>query len=707
MAATKVHEKAVIWMTGSYSVKDLLFKRAEVREKLSMLTETTVEFLSKKTNVKLEDLLGKNMTIHVQTEGHKERLFTGTITSVEGLGFRDGYSHFVAELRPWYWMLTRTRDSRIFQDKSVIDIMKEVFGDHGFGEFKDSTKATYKKRDYCVQYRESDFDFLNRLFEEEGIYYFFDHAGSDKKSEKLVLADGVSAHSPVPEKSKLDFYARDASAARRGDHVAEWARQEYVQTGKVTLQDFDFLSPSADLKTSNAIKHGKHSHNKYEAYDYPGHYRKDTGLGNSRARVRMESEAVQHALWRGAATVRTLATGATFSLKGHSKDVDSDEYLVTEATYYLQTTSGYDEVKIRHDLDANRINFPEDMNDIFSVVFGAIPKKEQFRAPLETSWPEIAGMHTAIVTGPKGEEIHTDEHGRIKVQFHWDRDGKKDDKSSCWVRVVTPWSGKNWGMIHIPRIGQEVAIQFEEGDPDRPICTGMLYNKETKPPYALPANKTQSGIKTNSSKKGGGFNELMFEDKKDAELVRFQAEKDYEQIVKNNAEILIGLAKKDKGNLTQTVQNDVTETIKKGDHTFTIETGSQIIKIKTDKTVTIDKDKTQTVKGKNTRTITGNDTTEIKQGNQTNTVKMGNHTNEVKMGNITVKANLGKIAMQALQSIELKCGASTIKMTPASIEIKSPMIKAQGQAMVQVKAPITQVNADAMLLLKGGITLIN
>lgn len=262
------------------------------------------------------------------------------------------------------------------------------------------------------------------------------------------------------------------------------------------------------------------------------------------------------------------------------------------------------------------------------------------------------------MTGPSGEEIYTDQYGRIKVQFPWDRDGQNDEHTTCWVRVVTPWSGKAWGMIAVPRIGQEVVIQFEDGDPDRPICTGMLYNADTMPPYALPDNMTQSGVKTNSSKGGGGFNELMFEDKKDKELVRLQSEKDYVEIIKNNATITIGLEKKDPGDLTMTVQNSRTETIKKGDLTLTVETGNEKRDIKTDRTEKIGANAKQEVGGNKETKVTGNQKTDV----------TGNKTEDV-TGSFTSKV-MQSISIESMVEIELKVGASSIKLDHSGITIK-------------------------------------
>jgi len=699
MAESKPHEHSIVWMTGSYKVRDLLLKRAIIREGLSKLTETTVEFQCKNKAVKLDQIVGQTMNLHVMTDDGTDQKYSGLCISVENLGMRDGYGHYVAEVRPWFWLLTRTQDCRVFQNLSAVDIIKQLLNEHGFSDFRDRLSGSYESREYCLQYRESDFDFICRLMEEEGIYYYFDSTSDKNSPEKLLLCDGVSGHSPISGSSTVEFHARDDADRRRKDHIAEWGREEILTRGKVTLNDFDFLSPSADLKVNNKIEKGTHNHKSYEVYDYPGHYRKNTGLGNTQARVRMEAEAIRHKRWRGASSVRGLATGYTFKLKNHPEKEANAEYLVVDCVHYLQVAGDFAEREtqrkrpqnsgeMRHDLKAANMDFPEEMKgDAYASTFGAIPKQDQYRAPLTTPWPEISGLHTATVTGPSGEEIWTNEHGQIKVQFHWDREGENDEKSSCFVRVVTPWSGKGWGMVAVPRIDQEVVIQFEEGDPDRPICTGMLYNKDTMPPYTYPDDQTQMGFKTNSSKGGGGYNEWMFEDKKDAELMRVQAQKDHQMLVKNKSVETVGLdeidagAHDEDGCVSRVVKQHVTETLLDGDHYFTIETGSQEIEIKTDKT--------QTIEGKHTKTITGDDAT------------------TVKTGNMTVDVSAGKIEMTAAIEILLTVGGSSIKIDNSGVTIKGPMIKVEGTAMVEAKAPMTTVKGDAMLTLKGGLTMIN
>ena len=711
MAESKPHEHSLVWMSGGYQAQDILLKRAIVREGLSKLTETTVEFQSKNKAVKLEGFVGQAMNVHIMAEGGKERMFTGVCVSAENLGFRDGYGHYVAEVRPWFWMLTRTQDCRVFQEMHVVDIITQVLKDRGFSEIQNRLSDTYEVRAYCVQYRETDYDFVCRLMEEEGIYYYLDNKMDANKIEKLVLCDGVGGHSPVSGNSTLEYHARDNNDRRREDHIAEWAAEESLTRGKVTLNDFDFMNPTGEQKAISTIENGDHRYFKHEVYDYSGHHHGENAsvkqaspakkvVATKQAQVRMEAEAIRHKRWRGAGSVRTLGTGNWFKLQDHPDADANKEYLVTDAIHYIQVSSDFADKDLRHDLDARNMDFPEEMKgDAYACTFGAIPKQDQFRAPLTTPWPEISGLHTAIVVGPSGEEIHTDKYGRIKVQFHWDRKGKKDEKSSCWVRVVTPWSGKNWGMVAVPRMGQEVVIQFEEGDPDRPICSGMLYNEDTMPPYKYPDDQTQVGIRTDSSKDvndAKAYNELMFDDKADSEMMRVQAQKDHQMLIKNKSVVTIGLDEvdtgehDDEGSLSQVVQNHVTETIKDGDHYVTIEKGDEEIKIETgSQLLEIKKDKTQTIEGKHTKTITGNDAT------------------TVKTGNMTVDVKSGKITMTAAIEIMLKVGESSIKIDNSGVTIKGPIIKIQADGMAEMKSPATTVKGDGMLTLKGGITMIN
>lgn len=694
MVDSKPHDDARSWMSGDYTINGLRLVRAVIHEGLSNLTEMSVMFTSFKQEADLADIVGRTMRVHSMTEDEKERMFTGLCVSAENVGDRGGYGIYVAEVRPWFWLLTRTRDCRVFQEKSAVEIIKQIFSENGFSDYKDQLTDSYDKRVYCVQYRETDYDFICRLMEEEGIYFYFKNDLDSKSVEELILCDSVSAHSPVPGHSSIDFLARHAarrSERSRRNHIYEWSKTERLTTGEMTLNDFDFLSPTTELKVKKAIAKGQHSHNKFEVYDYPGKYRKDTSLGDKRAQVKMEAEAVMHLRYAGAGNVRSQGVGQTFFLEDHPITSNASGFLVSDAKHYVQDPNCFDENDSRFDLPAMKREFPSEMaEEVYACTFGAIPKLEQFRAPLVTPWPEIPGLHTATVVGKSGEEIWTDEHGRIKVQFHWDREGKKDENSSCWVRVVTPWSGTGWGMVALPRMGQEVVIQFEEGDPDRPICTGMLYNEPKKPAFNYPDDATQSGIRTRSSKGGGEkeYHELMFEDKKGDEMMRLQAQKDHQVLIKNKSVETIGLdahemvdgegkikSDVDDGSVHRTVKKTVTDIIQEGDHILEVNKGDQNFT--------------------------------IEKGSQTFKIDTGDQTFQIAKGDVSVTADLGKITMEATTSIELKVGGSSIKLEPAKITIKSTVLDIKGDAKADLSAPMTNVKASGILVLNGALTKIN
>lgn len=728
MFSTKPHEKAASWMSCEFDGETTLHK-ATIREELGTISEMRVEFEVPRP-VSPRQFVGKVMRVHVELSPGVGRSFSGICVSVEAR--IDGkQTALEAEVRPWLWMLTRNQNSRIFQEKTVKEIIEQVFSDASFSDYEFHLNSSYDTRVYCVQYRESDFDFISRLMEQEGIYYYFESELNELDTFKMVICDDMGGHSAVPEYSTIEYCRSDSIGTSSDDQIFDWSLEQSVLTGKVTLDDFDFLNPGSDLTAASIQERGTHSYKSYEIYDTPGRQMIDgmdpTGeidRGGNLARVRLESEVVRFETWRGRTGVRTMGVGRTFGLTNFPADPVNKEYLVTSAVHEIEADYG------RHfqKLDKDRA--------VYACGFTAIPVTVPFRSRQRTRWPGIPGIQTAIVVGPSGEEIYTDQYGRIKVQFHWDRVGENNENSSCWVRVVTPWSGKKWGMIHIPRIGQEVVIQFEEGDPDRPLCTGMLYNQDTMPPYALPENKTQSGIRTDSSKDvsdAAHYNELMFEDKAGNELVRMQAQKDHDLLVKNKYNVTVGFGAMNYGDhaddatsMSTVVKDTVSELITDGDRFRKIEKGSETIEIKTDKT--------QIIEGKRTETVTGNDTTTVKSGNVSLTVnqgnveslikmgdlsttlnmgnlstllKMGNLTTQLKLGNISTKADLGKITSEAMQSIELKVGGNSIKIDQTGVTIKGLIVKIQGQAMTEIKAPLTQVKGDALLVLKGGVTMIN
>ncbi len=715
-AITAILENRKLKMSGPLPETKMFIKAARVIEGLSKIYEATIDFMSLDRDIDLAVLVGQTHKIRVkigEQEGGQWREFVGTCVEAQFVGLHEGYSFFSLEIRPRLWFLTKTSGNRIFQNMNAVDIIKKIFGERGLTDVTFSTR-TPDPRIYCVQYNETDFDFISRLMEEEGLYYF-----SNVKDGKdmLSIVDSAGGHQEVPGAATIDFKLREQNFRRTEDHIFEWRGGESVRSGKVTLRDYNFETPQADKTTVKAIPKGSHNHKNYEQYRYPGSYR-ENALGDIYSRVKMEAEACRHTLRDGICNVRTFATGATFTLAGHSRASDNQPYLVTSGVHMMQIeVQSEDETQqVQNQTGGGSggrgsapdipgtIKFDEKNKDSYRCTFQTLPKNVPFRAPLTTPWPKIPGILLAKVTGPSGEEIHTDKYGRIKVQFPWDRDvvwagdGKGKETSSCWVRVVTPWSGKNWGMIHIPRIGQEVVIQFEDGDIDRPICTGMLYNAEVMPPYALPANMTQSGIKTRSSKGGGeaNYNELVFEDKKDEEFIRFHSEKDFFHTVENNAIVKIGMDKKDPGDTTTDIYNSRTETIHKGDLTLTVATGNEIRDIKTDRTEKIGANATQEVKGNKKMDVTGN--YEGSTGGNSKAEVTGNSDTSV-TGTTNVKST-GAMTIESPASITLKVGGNSIEITPAGVTIKGIMIKSEASAMAEH-------SGSAMMTIKGGIVMIN
>lgn len=476
----------------------LLLTKFTGREGLSVPFGFELDIVSENHNVKFEDIIGKNATVSVILADGDKRFFNGIISRfAQGMaGEEDKSIHFscyTATMVPWLWLLSRTADSRIFQQLSVPDIVEQIFTEKGFLDYKLLLDDTYEQKDYCVQYRETDFDFISRLFEKEGIFYFFEH---DEGKHTLVLADAPDKHKHCPKQETARCQI-SAGGWTEEDVITnlEWTQE--IRVGKYTLNDYNFEIPSADLKVEapSTIELGP---GEREIYDYPGSYAKRDN-GDRLVNIRMQEQESRITTITGSSVCRAFTSGYKFDIQDyHREDINEKSYVLTSLSH-----------------NASQAISSGDVEPDFSYVnnFVCIPHDVPYRPSLITSKPVIEGAQTAIVVGPAGEEIYTDEHGRIKVQFHWDREGKKDENSSCWIRVSQIWAGAGWGAMHIPRIGQEVIIDFLEGDPDRPIITGRVYHGANTPPYTLPDEKTKSTIKSNTSPGGGTANELLMEDK--------------------------------------------------------------------------------------------------------------------------------------------------------------------------------------------------
>ena len=619
----------------------LRFRRLRAKEALSQPFEYKLDLLSELDDIDPADLLGESITASVHMEGRdRVRHFNGIVTSFAYQGRAEGYSHYEAILRPWFWLLTRNRDCRIFQELTVLDIIEKVCREtHGFADFRFSLSEQYRQREYCVQYRESDFTFISRLLEEEGIFFYFEH---EENKHTLVMADANSTFPDVEGETEIPF--RPPGEARVGlEHVSAWHVSHEVQTGACVLDDYDFTKPRVDLEGSASISR-THSQSEFEAYDYPGlHW--EAADGESLARIRIEELQSEHRRFSGFSDHHGLAAGRAFHLVEYPRESENAEYIIVAAEIEVESA----------EIEQLRM----DAQNRFVVEFKAISREEPFRPRRKTPKPFVHGPQTAVVVGKQGEEIWTDNYGRVKLQFHWDREGQSDENSSCWIRVSQHWAGKNWGSMHIPRIGQEVVVDFLEGDPDRPLVSGRVYNDSQMPPWALPDNQTQSGVLSRSTKSGtpDNFNELRFEDKAGEEHIYFHAEKDFERVVENDDILRVGFDKQDPGD--QSIQ------------------------------------------------IHGNRTAEIQTGNDDTTVGQGNHSTTVSQGNHSIDVTAGKSATQAAQKITLTVGASSITIEPAKITLSSPEIEIAGTARTSVSGTVTEVKGTATLMINGGIVKIN
>jgi type VI secretion system secreted protein VgrG len=675
----------------------LLLKGFRGSEGISRLFRFELDLLSEDPNIKYTDIIGKEVTISLMLASGKPRYFSGIISRFGQGGTDDLFTSYHAEMVPWLWFLTRTADCRIFQNKTIPDIIKQVFSDLGFNDVSDLLKGTYAPREYCVQYRETDFNFVSRLMEEYGIFYFFKH---EQGKHTLVLGDAPSANQDCPGQNQFRFYIATI-AVQQEDIVNGWHTEQELRTGRCTLTDYNFETPSSNLLANTATIDKVGGNSKFDTYDYPGKYLIKSD-GDKLVKIRMEEEEAPHLVANGTSDARSLVTGYKFTLNGHYRDDMNTSYVLTDIEHVAHTTS-YSASKGAKE-------------DHYSNAFRCIPASVPFRPPRLTPHPTVPGPQPAVVVGPSGEEIYTDKYGRVKVQFFWDRKGTKDEKSSCWIRVSQFWAGKQWGAIFLPRIGQEVMVDFLEGDPDQPLITGRVYNAEQMPPYSLPDNMTQSGIKTRSSKGGGAdnFNEIRFEDKKGSEDLFIHAEKDMHREVENDDSLTVG------HDQTITVKNNRTEevtegnetveikkgnrshTVTQGNETLTVKTGNRVVEVSTG-------NDTHTVKTGNrlVEVNTGNDDHKVKMGNRGVEISMGNDSLKISMGNQTTKLDLGASSTEAMQSITLKVGQNSITIDQMGVTVKGMMISIEGQVQTEVKGLMTTVKGDAMLTCKGGITMIN
>jgi type VI secretion system secreted protein VgrG len=517
-------DERLIQIDSPLGKDELLLKSFTGSDAISKLFAFSLDLLSENPSISFDQIVGQRVSISITQVDGDQRYINGFVSRFSQSGADARFTHYHAEVVPWLWFLTRSAACRIFQNMTVPDIITKVFTDLGFNDSKKSLQGSYEQWDYCVQYRETAFNFVSRLMEQEGIYYFFEH---EKDKHTLVLADRPNAHKPCPgqPKGRLDF---TPGGFLKEDVVHDWQMEQELRTGKYSLKDYNFETPSTDLGVKEPSIINVDGNSKYELYDYPGEYMSKSE-GETIAKTRMQEEEAAHLLATGSSNCRGFVAGFRFDLEGHSRKDMNKSYVLTEVHHSASVGEAY------HDESSGN-------QEQYSNHFTCIPQSVPFRPARLTPKPFVQGPQTAAVVGKSGEEIWVDKYGRVKVQFYWDREGKKDENSSCWVRVSQPWAGKNWGAVWIPRIGQEVIIDFLEGDPDQPIITGRVYNAEQMPPYTLPDNQTQSGFMSHSSKGGDSknYNEIRFEDKKGSEDLLIHAEKTMHNSVEASQFITVG-----------------------------------------------------------------------------------------------------------------------------------------------------------------------
>ncbi|MEY4575383.1 MAG: type secretion system tip protein VgrG [Pseudomonadota bacterium] len=633
-----------------------------------------LELFSTDPNLQESDLIGHSVTVHLELGNQSVRHFNGIVASFGFAGMQGRHFVYHATLRPWLWLLSHASDCKIFQRTSVPDIVASVFRDHGFSDFELALSGTYPEREYVVQYRETTLSFVSRLLEQEGIYYYFQH---EDGQHRLFLADSVSAHETQPGYEQVPYYPPGNSLQREFENLEQWVGRKQLRTGSYTLNDFDFKKPRADLVVRTSLP-GDYAHSDNEFYDYPGEY-EVSREGERYVRARMEELQGMEFGFQGNGSVRGLGSGRLFTLREFPRDVQNCEYLVVSADYAIEV----DEFE-SSTLSTGAMPF--------SCTLRATESKTPFVAPRSTPRPTISGPQTATVVGKAGEEIWTDEYGRVKVQFHWDRQGKRDENSSCWVRVAQVWAGSGWGGIHIPRIGQEVMVEFLEGDPDRPIITGRVYNRDNMPPYALPQNQTQSGIKSRSSKGAtlNNFNELRFEDKKAEEQLYMQAERNMDTLVKNDQTLTVNRHrdKKITENETTWVGGDRSEEV----------IGNETIEITGTRTETVQQTETIRLEQARSTTITLGDTLKVGQAYL------------ITVGAGSAMGVTGSHALTISESHSLKVAGSdsqqigkdqNVQVTGARVtQVKSDSTKAGTSIVIDAGSEITLKTGAASITLK-------
>jgi len=660
-----LEQAGLLRISSPLGENDLLMESLEGTEAISEPFLFHLFMRSASSDLDASKIVGKSATVTIALADGPKRYINGIVSRFVQTGGEETWASYRAELVPKLWLLSLSRDRKIYQGKTIAEIIKAVLGDAGI-VFDDQLSGSYTALDYCVQYDESPLDFISRLMERAGIFYFFKFANG---SHTMVLGDAAAAHPDCSDAATVRFFP-ETQALCAMDTIARFESEHSVTLKKVTVSDFNYDTPSTSLEGSESAEAGAGL-----GYEFPAGHEKASDA-QALAKLRLQAAQVSAQTLRGQGYAYPFAAGAKFKLTDHFA-------AALNTTYVLR--------RVHH----------TSRDDLYSNAFEAFASTVPFRPPLRTAKPRAVGAETAKVVGSSGEEIWTDKLGRIKVQFPWDRDGQSDEKSSVWLRVAQPLAGKGFGALFLPRIGHEVVVSYLHGDPDRPLVTGSVYNGENDTPVSLPTNQTQSTIKTRSSKDGQAGNEIRFEDKKDSEQLYVHAQKD----------------------LVFEVEDAWTSTVKKGDHTHTLDEGNL---------------KTTVTKGAHTHTVEEGDlSTKVNKGAETHHVQgtrkvdvvgdethdnAGAYTHEVKGDyKLTIKGDLtievtGAVTIKSSDAVSVSSAAAmTLKGGSDLTAQAAKNLNLKGGAALEGKAPMVNVKADGMgtleaggiLTLKGSMAKIN
>ena len=633
----------------------LILRQAKYTEQLGAPFEMDVELVSADENVSFQDILGKNVTVRLETPD-TTRFFNGIVTGFKQKENLDGNAVYAATVGPWLWLLSLSQHCRIYQQKTYPEIIKSVFEDMGFSDYEDKLTGKYAKQQYVVQYNETDLNFVSRLMQQEGIFYFFKH--TDGK-HTLVMQDDIAGANYLGEVPYLDLTSQSRHIGTEG--ITVWENHQQIRTAGISLSSYDFELPNKNL-SATTLDPKVRSLSSFQKYAYEGTY-SQRDAGEHYTKISMEQENAAHEQKSFSGNIRILRAGTSFKLSNHQREDQNARFYITQLCSVMRS----------EDLMGKLEN---QTPEYYTFSARAISSHMSFRPAKTALKPVMQGPQTATVVGKNKEEIWTDKYGRIKVRFHWDKQSKSDELSSCWIRVSQSMAGKNWGSIYIPRVGQEVLVDFLQGDPNQPVVIGCVYNGSSLPPHTLPNYATLSGYKSRSTQNGGQFNELRFDDKKGEEQLFIHAAKNQDIMVNHDCFETIGADRH------LTVKQD--QFVKVDNNRFEDVGADHIEKI--------GKDFNLQVKGK-----------EAKQVGGALSLKVNGNASENYAADLSINVaddaylKAGSIVLEASNNITLKVGRSFISLDRGGIKISSA-----GNVVVESKANVTVEGGSKAELSAGG-----